>query len=125
MQALSLELPVRVRRLPSVFTANPWAMPRSTGITLELVRNRLSLTSVLRNQNLQCSSPLGSAWTGGRLRSLDSNSVSFGAFLGSLDQFRGSNRSTEPGSVLQHPHLPGTPFPLEASVAPHCLEGQI
>ena len=47
-----------VKRLPSVFTADLWAMVSSIGITMELVRNRLSLTSVLQNQNLLCSSSL-------------------------------------------------------------------
>lgn len=47
-----------VKRLPSVFIADLWAMASSIGITMELVRNRLSLTSVLQNQNLLCSSSL-------------------------------------------------------------------
>lgn len=96
---LSLELPIRVKRLPSAFTADLWAMASSMGITMELVRNRLSLTSVLQNQNLLCSSSLGNVWAGRRLRSLDSNFVSFIAFLGPLDHFLGSIRSTEPSSA--------------------------
>lgn len=122
MKDLSLELPIRVKRLPSAFTADLWAMAGSMGITMELVRNRLSLTSVLQNQNLLCSSSLGNAWAGRRLRSLDSNSVSFVAFLGPLDHFLGSIRNTEPSNVYSTHTCQVSLSLLEASMAPHCLE---
>ena len=37
MKDLSLELPIRVKRLPSVFTADLWAMAGSMGIPMDLL----------------------------------------------------------------------------------------